>query len=195
LILVATTASVCASAQEVSAGMTSSSREGAFSDALDPLPEAPPLEPSVKQLWDLGVGYAIVRFNSSLFTASTSGLVTSIGYHLSDHFALEGQITSTFGDPNPGPYDAKYLFYGAGPALSRGSGRVRPWGHALIGGLHMFPQTQFSNNSIAVLAGGGADVRWKPRVWIRFEGDYVRSQLYRTGQNSFQFVMGIVHRF
>jgi len=103
LTLFATTASVRASAQEFSAGITFSSREGAFSDALEPRPEAPPLEPSVKQLWDLGLGYAFVRFNSSLFTASASGLLTSIGYHLNDHFALEGQITSTIGDSSPGP--------------------------------------------------------------------------------------------
>jgi hypothetical protein len=150
---------------------------------------------AARRVWDVGLGYAFVRFNSSLFTASTSGLLGSVGYHLSDHFALEGQITTTMGDPNPGPFDAKYFFCGGGAALSGHVGRARPFVHGLIGGLHMFPQTQFSNNSIAALTGGGADVRWKSEIWIRLEGDYVRSQLYRAGQNNFQLAVGLDFRF
>ena len=189
------TASMRASAQD-GGGVTRDSHQGvAFFSGLEPVAEAPALETSEKHPWDFGIGYAFVRFNASLFTASTSGLLTSIGYHLSDHFALEGQITSTMGDPSPGPYDVKYLFYGAGAAVTTGSGRVRPWGDTLIGGLHMFPQTAFDNNSIAVLAGGGADVRWKPQIWLRLEGDYVRSQLYRTGQNNLQLVIALKYSF
>jgi hypothetical protein len=132
-----------------------------------------------------------VPFRSWLFRANTSGLLESVAYHLNDHIALEGQITTTIGDPSPGPFDAKYLFYGGGAAASARIRRTRPFVHGMIGGLHMLPQTQFSNNSIAGLAGVGVDVRWKPGIWIRIESDYIRSRLYRAGQNNFQFAIGL----
>ena len=171
-------------------------REGvARLSAPEPASEETTTPSVTQQPWDIGLGYAFVRFNSSLFTASTSGLLTSVGYHLNDHFALEGQITSTMGDPKPGPFDAKYRFYGGGAALNGRIRRTRPFLHGLIGGLHMFPQTQFSNNSIAALAGCGVDVRWKSEIWIRFESDYVRSQLYRAAQNNLQLAMTVHFTF
>ena len=68
-------------------------------------------------------------------------------------------------------------------------------GGVLVGGLHLFPQTQFSNNSAAVMAGGGTDVRWNSEMWVRLESDYVRSQLYRNVQSNFQFAIGLYHTF
>ena len=191
-MLLATIASSRLSAQEVAAG---SSREDiANLDAPEPVPTQAS-DASTRRLWDAGLGYAFVRFNSSLFTANTSGLLSFAGFHLSDHVALEEQITSTMGDPNPGPFDSKYFFYGGGARLSGGVGKTRPFLHVLVGGLHLFPQTQFSNNSAAVMAGGGTDVRWNSEMWVRLESDYVRSQLYRNVQSNFQFAIGLYHTF
>jgi hypothetical protein len=46
-----------------------------------------------------------------------------------------------------------------------------------------------------VQLGGGAEGRLRQRIWLRFEGDYVRSQLYSSGQNNFQTVAAINYRF
>ncbi len=59
----------------------------------------------------------------------------------------------------------------------------------------MFPQTAFSSNGLAFELGGGVEKRLIQRVWLRFEGDYVRSQLYSAGQNNFQAVGGVNNRF
>jgi len=59
----------------------------------------------------------------------------------------------------------------------------------------MFPQTAFGKNGFAVEFGGGMQKRLIQRVWLRFEGDYVRSQLYSSGQNNFQMVVAINYRF
>ena len=74
--------------------------------------------------------------------------------YLRDHFAMEGGITSAFGLQSSGTADAKYIFYGAGVNLSAGNRKLQPFVHALVGGLHMFPQTAFSNNGFAVQLGG-----------------------------------------
>jgi hypothetical protein len=70
--------------------------------------------------------------------------------------------------------------------------KVRPWAHVLLGGIHMFPQTAFSNNGFAAQLGGGADLRLRSWLWLRMEGDYIRSQLYTQGQNNFQIASSIV---
>ena len=73
--------------------------------------------------------------------------------------------------------------------------QIRPWAHALLGGIHMFPQTAFSNNGFAAQLGGGADIRLRYWLWVRVEGNYVRSQLYGQGENNLQIASSIVYRF
>jgi hypothetical protein len=91
-----------------------------------------------------------VKFRSSQFAATMSGLNTTVGYYLRDHFAVAGIITSAFGSQSFDTADAKYLFYGWGIKLSVGHRKVQPFVHILIGGVHMFPQTAFSNNGFAM---------------------------------------------
>ena len=82
---------------------------------------------------------------------------------------------------------AKSVLYGAGVrVIVPREQKVRPWAHVLLGGIHMFPQTAFSNNGFAAHLGGGADLRLRSWLWLRMEGDYIRSQLYTQGQNNFQ---------
>jgi hypothetical protein len=118
-----------------------------------------------------------------------------MGYYLRDHLAVEGSVTSAFELRSSRDSDAKYIFYGAGVKLGWGNRKLQPYMHALLGGVHMFPQTAFGNNGFAAQVGGGVEKRLKPRVWLRFEGDYVRSQLYSSGQNNFQAVVGVNYRF
>ena len=155
-------------------------------------PEPPPQtirDDDVRGTWELGLGYAFVRFQSSLFNASMNGLNTTVGYYLRDHIALEGNVTGAFSE------DARYLFYGGGVKVSKGNPKLQPFAHALVGGAHIFPRAATGNNGFAVRVGGGAETRLQQQLWLRVEADYVRSQLYTSGQNNFQAVATINYRF
>jgi len=184
-------------AQEVSAavlGNTSSPSAGFPAPPAEPLPQAI-RDDVVKDTWELGLGYALVGFRSAPFNATTSGLNTTLSYYFRDHLAVEGSFTSAFGSQSSSSATAKYIFYGAGVKFSWGNRKLQPFVHALLGGVHMFPQTAYGNNGFAVELGGGLEKRLIQRVWLRFEGDYVRSQLYSSGQNNFQAVAGVNYRF
>jgi opacity protein-like surface antigen len=178
-------------AQEVSASALASapSLTAAF-----PAPQPRPRPQTIKDddvqgTWELGLGYSFVRFQSSLFNASMNGLNTSVSYYLRDHLALEGSVTAAFSE------DARYLFYGGGVKVSKGNPKLQPFAHALIGGAHIFPRAATGNNGFAFRLGGGAETRLLQQIWLRVEGDYVRSQLYSSGQNNFQAVAAINYRF
>ena len=184
-------------AREVSAAVSGS----VFSlSAGFPLPKAEPppqviRDDVVKDTWELGLGYALVPFRSAPFSATLSGLDSTVSYYFRDHFAVEGRLTSSWETHSSNDADAKQLFYGAGIKLDWGNRKLQPFVHALLGGVHMFPQTAFGKNGFAVEFGGGMQKRLIQRVWLRFEGDYVRSQLYSSGQNNFQMVVAINYRF
>jgi opacity protein-like surface antigen len=178
-------------AQEVNAAaLTSVTSLSAAFPAPRPQPRHQTInDDDVQGTWEMGLGYTFVRFQSSLFNASMNGLNTSVSYCLRDHLALEGNVTAAFSE------DARYLFYGGGVKVSKGNRKLQPFAHALVGEIHMFPQTAFSNNGFAFRVGGGAEKRLRPQIWLRIEGDYVRSQLYSAGQNNFQALASINHRF
>ena len=143
----------------------------------------------VRSTWEMGLGYIFVRFQSSRFNASMNGLDTTVSYYLRDHLAVEGNMTAAFSE------DARYLFYGGGVKVSKGNPKLQPFAHALLGGAHIFPRASTGNNGFAVRLGGGAEAQLREQIWLRVEGDYVRSQLYSSGQNNFQAVAAIIYRF
>jgi opacity protein-like surface antigen len=178
-------------AQEVTASALASA-SSLSSTFPEPQPRPRPQtinDDDVRGTWELGLGYTFVRFRSSLFSASMNGLDSTVSYYLRDHIAVEGDVTAAFSE------DARYLFYGGGVKVSKGNPRLQPFAHALVGGIHMFPQTAFSNNGFALRLGGGAETRLRQQLWLRVEGDYVRTQLYSSGQNNFQAVASINYRF
>jgi hypothetical protein len=150
---------------------------------------------SEKGVMEVGFGYAYVRFRSSPFNASLHGLNTSFAYYISRWLAVEGDVSSAFGSQSSSTADSKYVFYGAGVKVVGREARVQPWARGLLGGIHMSPQTNFSNNGFALMLGGGADLRLRSWLSWRVEANYVRSQLYTQGQNNLQAGTGIVYRF
>ena len=147
--------------------------------------------------FQLGVGYDYVRFRSTPFNANLNGLHTSLTYYLNDWFGLEGNTVAAFGTKVFGDNSKYFLYTGGGRIAWRDSRRkYEPWMHALVGGLHMVPQTSLGGkNGFAVQAGAGVDLRFNGRLSFRVEGDYVRSQLYSQSQNNFQFGGGAVFHF
>jgi len=189
LLISIPTAQVAAQEVNVAALASASSLSAAFPPPQErPRPQTIQ-DDDVQGTWELGLGYAFVRFRSSLFNASMNGLNASVSYYLRDHLALEGNVTAAFSE------DARYLMYGGGVKVSKGKPKLQPFAHALVGGAHIFPRAATGNNGFAVRVGGGAETRLQPQIWLRIEGDYVRSQLYSSGQNNFQAVAAINYRF
>lgn len=174
-----------------------------FSSVLPATPKPAPAGRSSfgeEDSWQLSTGYAFVRFRSSLFDASLNGIQTRLVKYFNESFGVEGGATAAFaGVPSgfgPGS-DARYLFYGAGVrARWPSERRFEPWGHVVLGGIHMQPQTAGNSRSaFAYELGGGVDWRWKSQIFLRAQGDWVRSHLYQESQNNFQFATGIVFTF
>ena len=145
--------------------------------------------------WQLALCVEHVRFRSAIFNASLTGLHTSVTYFRNDWFGIEGSVVAAFGSSTLNNEPSRFALYTGGPRIAWRSGRWQPWVHALVGGIHVFPQTAFSNGGFAIQLGGGVDWRFKPLVSFRLESDYIRSQLFSAGQNSLQFGGGFVLHF
>jgi hypothetical protein len=146
--------------------------------------------------WQLGVGVEYFRFRSNIFDASLVGLNTTVTYFTNSWFAVEGSVITGFA---PEIYDRAHvkLFGGAG-GFRIGGRRQRwePWGHALVGGSHLQPQTAAgSRNSLMAQAGIGVDYRIHARLSFRVEGDWVYTEYFGHTQNNFQGVAGAVLHF
>ena len=162
-------------------------------------PQRPPVVHHVPERGDieLGLGFSYLRFRSSRFDANTYGTNTSFTYFLAPSMAVEGDISTGWGSQSSSSVGGgNSLLYGGGfRVILPRDVRVRPWAHAVLGGIHMLPQSASGNNAVMVELGGGADWRLKPWLWLRVEGNYIRSQLYSQGQNNLQVASSIVYRF
>jgi Outer membrane protein beta-barrel domain len=165
-------------------------------------PAAPSPVPRVKDTgrdyrWQIGLGVALVRFRSSVYYATAVGLNTSVSYFFNDSLAIEGAVTSAFAPAVFESYErVKYVGYGAGPKYYFMRDKFQPWVHAIVGGMHILPQTALgSQNGFEVLVGGGLDYSLNPNWALRLEGDYVRTHVFGQSQNNGQAVLGIVYRF
>ena len=143
----------------------------------------------------IGVGYEYVRFSSAPFNANLSGLHTSFTYFRNDWLGFEGSFVAAFGSSTFNNEPSHLALYTVGPHFAWRQRILQPWVHALAGGIRVFPQTASGVNSFALQLGGGVDYPIQPLVSLRLESDYLRSQLYSSGQNSFQFGAGVVLHF
>ncbi len=168
---------------------------------LVPPPPAPAPQPRPREArrqsdsFQLAVGYEYVHFHSALFNANLSGLHTSLTYYRKDWLGIEGSVVAAFGSSTFNNQSSKMALYTAGPRLAWREYKLQPWAHALAGGLHLFPQTALATNGFALQLGGGVDYLFRPLLSFRVKSDYIRSQLYSSGQNSFQVGAGFVFHF
>src|SRR5215467_16842 len=146
--------------------------------------------------WQLSVAGAWVRFRSKVFNASAGGLKTTVTYFLNNWFGVEGSATAAFATSIFNNEQVKIALYGGGPKIAWRQNRWEPWLHGIFGGAHEQPQTAASSrNSYSIMAGGGADYRWNPRLSLRLEADYVRTGFFHESQDNFQLAGGIVFHF
>ncbi len=178
------------------------SAAGEASAAPTPEPAAPAAKPRYlfgdrdDYRWQLGVGVEFFRFRSNIINASMVGLNTTLTYYTNSWFAVEGNVVTGFA---PEIYTREHVkLFGGSGGIRIGGRRARwePWGHALVGGSHLQPQTaDASRNSLMVQAGGGMDFRVHSRLSLRAEGDWVYTRYFSQTQNNFQGVAGIVLHF
>jgi hypothetical protein len=177
-----------------------------FSPEPAPSPAALPAKPTPKQYgsyyeqfprkWELGLAFALLRFRSSVYFASAPGLNSSLSYLFKDSLAIEGAVTTAFAPPVFANEHFRYLGYGGGPKLFFGHDRLQPWVHALVGGVHLVPQTASSGrNGLEVTMGGGVNYGFNDVFSAKAGIDYVGTHMFGDWQNSFQFVVGAALRF
>lgn len=146
--------------------------------------------------WQLGLAFALVRFRSSVYYASAPGLNSSLAYWWKEWVAIEGSVTSAFAPPVFANEHFRYLGYGAGPKFSFGHGRLEPWAHGLVGGVHLIPQTgNGGRNGAEFTLGGGVDYLINDVISAKGGVDYLGTHMFGEWQSSVQVVAGLSLRF
>ena len=146
--------------------------------------------------WQLALGVEFFRFQSNVFNASMVGLNTTVSYYTNDWFALEGNLVTGFAPEIFDREHVKYFGGGGGIRIGTRKARFEPWGHALVGGGHLQPQTAGNSKSaLTFTAGIGLDYRLHARLSLRAEADYLYSQFFKQTQNNFQGVAAVVFHF
>ena len=145
--------------------------------------------------WQLGVGFAWVRFRSSVYDTNQYGIQTTITYFLSEWLGVRGSFMGAFGGSVGAGQDTRTGVYGGGPVVAWRQKRWEPWLQGIFGGAHQGPQLAAGRNSFGMELGGGADYRWNPRVSFRAEADYLRTGFFHQTQASFLISSGVVLHF
>jgi len=172
--------------------------------------EAPGIFVPDRGCFELGVGYQYQHFNVLGTKFHTHNYSVNLGMHLLDlitggdgrlTLGAEGTLTAGFGGHTGGnpSLDVKSLFLGAGPhiAIQNGS-RFEPWVHGLVGWEHLrFTQngTLGSNSALGYMVGGGVDIRLKPRIYWRFQANYLGTNFQSSLQSNYSMGSGIILYF
>jgi hypothetical protein len=82
-----------------------------------------------------------------------------------------------------------------GPRVSFSVGPVRPFAEAMFGAAHINTNGFGSDTSFATAIGGGLDYRIFHLLAWRFEGDFIRTDLFHSTQHNARLTTGIVLRF
>jgi hypothetical protein len=98
------------------------------------------------------------------------------------------------------PNGHQYTFLVGPRFVYRGSGRLQPFAHVLLGMAHGSQATPYQYSTwrpgFASALGGGIDVKLIRFVWIRaFEADYLRASFKEDVQKNSRMSFGIVVRF
>jgi hypothetical protein len=162
----------------------------------EPEPKPRPYYGENPSQWQLGVTFALVRFRSSVYYASAPGLNTSLAYWWKEWIAIEGSVTSAFAPPVFENEHFRYLSYAAGPKFSFGHSRLQPWAHALVGGVHLIPQTASGGqNGAEFTMGGGVDYVLNNVISAKAGVDYLGTHMFGEWQSSVQILAGFSFRF
>jgi len=164
------------SAAQVNLLDTAISESRSSSTATPATSEAAPAPPAPKPnfiygnrddyRWQLAIGVGFYRFQSNIINASLVGTNTTVSYFTNSWLAVEGNIVTGFAPAINVNEHVKYFGGGGGIRVGGRRNRFEPWGHVLLGGAHLQPQTaNNSRSALAVQAGIGLDYRLHSRFF------------------------------
>ncbi len=177
--------------------------------AVSAAPSLPPSEPAVPAsstpsdhpIWQLAAGFQYQYYRVYGLTFPNYGFNADVTRAVNRWGSLEGMVGVGFGHAggttNP---DAKTLFLGGGPRLTMRNSRskVEPWMHLLVGLDHL-RATQAavygSTNALAFLGGGGVDYKFRPRLYLRVEADYLGTRFQSMSESNFSAGTSLVFNF
>ena len=142
-------------------------------------------------------GYTYYNTDLSLNRGSLNGWQGTLEGKLFPLLGVVADITGHYGSLNfpAGSFNAHVYESMFGPRLGVPIGKFRPFGEFEIGVGHVSTNGAGSDTSFATAVGGGLDYKiFRPLAW-RFEGDYVHTHFFNTGQGNLRLSTGIVVRF
>jgi hypothetical protein len=146
--------------------------------------------------WQIGLGFAFVRFRSSVYSASAVGLNSWLSYSINNRISIEGMATAAFAPTIFLHEHVKYAGYAGGPKFTFGHDQFEPWVHVLLGGMHILPQTALGGqNGFEIVAGAGIDYNIATQWAVRLEADWVNTRVFGQSQNNGLAALGIVYHF
>lgn len=153
-------------------------------------------------------GYSYNHTGSSAFNSSnTNGWEASLEGKVLPFVGIVADFDGHYGSQNytilcpaaincpTGSHDAAEHNVLFGPRVSASVGKFRPFAEALFGIGHINVQNVDSDTSFASAFGGGIDYRLLRVIAVRFQGDYVRTNLFSTTQNNVRLSTGIALHF
>jgi hypothetical protein len=161
-----------------------------------PVPQREPTFVDEGYRLELSLNVAVVRFRSSVFSATAIGINTSLAYYLKEWLAVEGNVVPAFAPTIYQAEHVKYLGYAGGAKVLLSRSKLVPWVHALAGGSHLLPLTGLGGkSSFQIQVGGGVDYALNPRISARIGADYFFTHFFSESQNNFQGYAGLAYHF
>jgi hypothetical protein len=147
--------------------------------------------------WQASADFTYMRFYEVPNTVvNTSGISVSMAYFFKDWLGAEGVLDGGFGTQNG--QSTKSVFSGGGVrARLAGPRAVELWIHAVGGGAHFSPRTNFGGEgAFGYEAGGGVDFNaHHQKLAYRFGADLLGTSFFGTYQFSPKLSAGIVYKF
>jgi len=156
---------------------------------------------------DIFGAYSLGIFAPSNGLPNQNGFDTSASFNLRSWFGVEGDFDYNFGsvpatDPTLGSVNVtiRGLTFGGGPRFTYRQGRLAVFGHLLVGedrlsaSLTDIPSIPFIDNSMAGIAGAGADIDISKHLAIRSQADYLATHHFSILENNHRFSFGVVVR-
>lgn len=151
------------------------------------------------------IGYSYLNADTGLGRQSVNGWNASLEGKIFPFVGLVGDFSGHYGGSQctasmppacskiPGTVNT-FLF---GLRVSASAVGVRPFVHALFGGVHEKTGGSViaSDTAFATAIGGGLDFRLAPVLGWRVQGDYLQTRLFNNTQNNVRLSTGVVLRF
>lgn len=144
------------------------------------------------QYLNIGV-YSASPFNAGGF----NGWNAAAAANLSKHFGVEGDFGGAYNYLRISRISAKIYTYAGGPVVYMNKGRLKPFAHALVGGIHLTTSESGSPsgrwNGYTVMVGGGVDAKVNTRVAVRLvQADWLYYNFTSTTVQGAQ-ILGLSH--